>query len=301
MLKSIASLPSAPGIGRLFVFAFAFLSSVVFVLVVGTALIMAAFGATLLAVIGPLVVIPIGAGVVTALEHVAALCGQHVRDLRAGALKDRLMENVDAGERFAVYLRPFVSTDQMRETRIDMSAMPMTGAAAFGAMGAAVEFELEAQIESAARGIGPLVALGEPLEHIGAGRIKVTDADWQAVAARLMDEAELIILLPSSRAGTLWEVDRILSSDLIERTVIVDPPNATIRGIDYDQAGEWAAVQAAFAEKDYALPDDDRAGRLVFFGHSKTPELSRPFSVAGASEVEGFFRDVVKRLERAAA
>ena len=121
---------------------------------------------------------------------------------------------------------------------------------------------------------GPLVALGEPMEHVGAGRIRIGEDQWRDAVKLLSDHAALIILLPSSRPGTLWEVERLLESGLIARTIIVDPPNAAGGKNHYDQGSEWAQVRAAFAQRGYVMPKDSRVGQLLYFGRERAPKAS---------------------------
>src|SRR5262249_35686254 len=116
------------------------------------------------------------------------------------------------------------------------------------------------------------------------------------VARTLMDRAALIVMLPSSRPGTLEEIDTILSNPaLIEKTVFLDPPNLA-GSRTYNQAREWAPLQAAFARRGFTLPADDRRGALLHFGDAKTPILQDRLDIDADDRIGEFFARVRKRL-----
>jgi hypothetical protein len=59
---------------------------------------------------------------------------------------------------------------------------------------------------------GPVVAIGKPgekLQTLGAARMYVDDAEWQAVVLGLIKKAGLIILRPGRSAGFWWEVKQV--------------------------------------------------------------------------------------------
>jgi hypothetical protein len=72
--------------------------------------------------------------------------------------------------------------------------------------------------------IGPVVGLGRPGEAIGVGRILTTEEDWKAAASKLIEQALCVICLPSSRSGTLWELDLIFERGFQSKTIFVMPP-----------------------------------------------------------------------------
>jgi hypothetical protein len=220
--------------------------------------------------------------------------GQRARDLRAKALFQRLSQGQAAGEAYTLYLRPFASTDAIRKEV--MMAQSWIGAGAqVASLGGTVDFELEAQLEKALRSIGPLVALGQPLEHVGAGRIAVTEETWKDAVMLLAKGARLIVLLPSARAGTLWEIDHLFESGLAGRTVILDAPNAE-RGGRFDQSQEWAQLREAFAARGYEAPKDSPVGAMVFYGAMKAPQLTARLDIDAEENIQRFVRRVGKLI-----
>jgi hypothetical protein len=230
----------------------------------------------------------------TLFSTLADLAGQHARDLEAG----RIFDALKAGRKpppFTLYLRPFAATNEIQSDTIEA----LVRATARGpAIFASTSLELEQQIERAARRVGPLIALGEPLEHIGAGRIRIDEASWRSAVELLTDGAKLIILLPSSRPGTLWEVERLLNSNLIERTVVIDPPNPPKRArAKYRQSAEWEQVRNAFASRNFKLPADSRVGQLIYYGRQREPAVHARLDMDAEDNIARFFRRVI-RLSR---
>ncbi len=292
--KLVSATHSAPAARALELVQYVIAAAWLCAAVVAYALTAATFGvfdaATVPGLVGAIV---LGALGVSLFAEWGELYGQHARDLMAQAI----FESVRRGKpdsAYSLYLRPFVSTDAISETQLAPA-----GGVGLGAL-SSERFELEAQIERAVRSIGPLIALGAPLEHIGAGRVAVSEGQWREAIRLLMSNASLIIMLPSSRAGTLEEIAMILDSDLISRTIIVDPPNlASARR--FDQAHEWAAVQGAFVKYGFELPDDSHSGMLVYFGRGRKPQLREHLDIDAEDRVARLFRRVAKTIGTALA
>lgn len=245
--------------------------------------------AVALAAAGGLVVV--AALAIAAFGELGDLSFQHARDLRAQSIFDALGRG-ETPPPYVVYLRPFSSTDQIESVAMAAVASGMQGSALGFVMS---RYELEQQIERATRHLGPLVCLGQGLEHVGAGRIAVDEASWKEAVLRLCGKAALIVMLPSSRAGTLWEIEHVLASDLVDRTVFIDPPNAAMSDKKrYDQSREWTAVRDAFAAKGFTMPADSRVGRLLFFGAARAPTLLARLDIDAEDNIARFFRSVIR-------
>jgi hypothetical protein len=155
---------------------------------------------------------------------------------------------------------------------------------------------LEAQVERATRRLGRLIGLGGQVEHIGAGRVSVDERAWRDAVRTLMEHARLIVMLPGAREGTLEEIEMVLGSDLVRKTVFLDPPNVGARG-RFDHAGEWRKVQAVFAAKGFELPDEDRRGALLFYGRERSPILRERLHIDADDHIERLFGRVIKLLK----
>jgi hypothetical protein len=233
----------------------------------------------------------LGACLMAILSRLAELSGQRARDIHAQALLAALRRGEEVAP-FALYLRPFASTGEIDEEEL---APLLVGTRTPGLGMISARYELEHQIERATRSVGPLVALGQPLEHIGAGRVAVDDKTWQEAVDLLTRAAALIVLLPSSRPGTQWEIGHILNGDMMQRTVIIDPPNASLRsGRRFNQPAEWGQVRAVFAERGYDMPADSKAGRMLFFGAGRAPVAAARLDIEAEGDIARFFRTVIR-------
>ncbi len=70
--------------------------------------------------------------------------------------------------------------------------------------------------------IGPVVAIGkpgEPLPELGAARLYVPDAQWQAKVVELMGKAALVVIRLGASPGLLWEIEQSL--DMLPRRRLV--------------------------------------------------------------------------------
>lgn len=240
--------------------------------------------------------IVLGVLLAQAFYDMEGLYEQRGRDLRAALIWDDL----EAGrppQPFTLYLRPFASTDAIGETDAHFVQVQATRPGPIQLAMGADRLEFEAQIEKALRPLGALVALGQPLEHEGAGRIPVTDGAWQDAIAALMEAAQLIILLPSSRPGTNWEVERILTGGYLPKTLVVDPPNtAGSKSRTYDHAREWADIRTSFAAHGYALPEDDEDGLIIHFGEGREPRRMIRAGLGSLGPMRRFARKTLRLM-----
>ncbi len=291
LLKRVAALAPGPWVGRVAEVAFNALAALLLFACIGAIAIVVERGADnpLLFAGGIGAALALGAALVSLAGLSAELMGQRARDLEAQAIYDALRDGREA-QPFSLYLRPFLSTGAFSERETVAATGALQGLGLAG-----VTFELEAQVERAARRIGKLIGLGASLEHIGAGRVVVSEEEWRQAVRLLMRKARLIVMLPSSRPGTLAEIDMVLSDpELVGKTVFLDPPN--LADSPYDHHGEWTAVQAAFAAQGFSLPPEHRGGLLLHYGRSKTPELKERLEIDADDRIERLFNRVLKRL-----
>jgi hypothetical protein len=167
---------------------------------------------------------------------------------------------------FFLYLRPFSSTGSMQlDQRIfgyfDMGRYKHDG---FD--------DLEGVIAQAIRSTAPFVALGEPGEHRGAGRIKKSDDEWRDEVTKLAEAAALILALPAAQPGTLWELELILKRNLLSRTIFIMPPMEHPEWEPtYDVGTSWNAAKEACGKFGLLLPDYRREGLLFKLADPRTP------------------------------
>jgi hypothetical protein len=161
---------------------------------------------------------------------------------------------------FFLYLRPFSSTNSMTVSASDVSGRIITVR------------EFEDELANAARPFAPLIGAGKSLEHIGVGRVEMMEGDWMATIRVLMENANLIILIPAVNPGTWWEINQLLTNKWIEKVIVVNPRDS-ILNFRSQQKEAWEKFQALLAEHGYNLPNFRRSGRLIFFGASNRPAI----------------------------
>jgi len=203
---------------------------------------------------------------------------QRRRDAAATSLNGEVASGVTDVGRYAVYLRPFASTDRLE-------AQPQKGDLDLGET--PTHLDLERVLTRTLHNDCPLVALGREGEiYEGAGRIQVSDDEWQRTVTRLSDRATMFLIIPSGHPGTLWELKSLAASPLLTRTLLVMPeePRGTPSGVigvseedrlfdvgvirynhsehTYDIPADWASARAAVDKFGIHLPAYSPAGAL---------------------------------------
>ena len=109
---------------------------------------------------------------------------------------------------YVVYLRPFFTTGQMplenpsrRFLRI-FPVMPHYFVRRYEPPAS----DLEAVIVLLVERLGKLIAIGQPGEQVGSGRVASDDDCWRDDVAMLIERARLLVMIPSERPGTSWEM-----------------------------------------------------------------------------------------------
>ncbi len=198
------------------------------------------------------------------LGQVLRIYQQRVDDLSAQSLHDDLLTDaMTSPQDFILYLRPFDSTGQV--TSVIKSGK-----------NSSKTYELETQFGLAAKSVSPFVGLGESMEHYGAGRIAVSDDAWKASIEAMLPQARLLIVLPVTNPGTLWEVERILDQGLLHKTLWINVPRtqaAQVGPRGFDQQSGWPQIKALFAQRGFLLPDFSEPGALYVFGPPGLPVL----------------------------
>lgn len=196
--------------------------------------------------------------------------GDRLRSQLAGKTMDKVLTLMAKGGDcpvFSLYLRPFTLTGTLNlpNNSLDTSNPFLK----MNNMLADQHWDIERLLAEGMERKSLLVGLGLPGEHDGAGRIVVTDEDWQDAVRLLVNTAERIFLLPHASEGTLWEIGHLFQTGAIAKTVWIMPP-ADIKAKDVDTAGLWAACQkevhSRFGEK---LPDYVPAGGLFMLSGTR--------------------------------
>jgi hypothetical protein len=164
----------------------------------------------------------------------------------------------EAGKPFFLYLRPFDSTNAYRIVDAHRNAFSMETYQRDGFD------DIERLVARALESTAPFIALGVSGEHRGAGRATVDESAWQAKIGALMQQAKIIIIMPSSNEGTLYELKLLVSERLLEKTLFIMPPVESYWYKSIFATGEhkWQATRAACAAFGLTLPEQVREGAL---------------------------------------
>lgn len=175
---------------------------------------------------------------------------------------------------FVLFLRPFGSTGQLQAPSLFTSPFMLW----------VNTYELEDYLASALKNIGPLVALGKPGENVGAGRVYVAEEDWHNKFILLARTASVILILPSSRAGTLWEISWLKSNGMFHKCIYVMPPEKTKTRY---WANLWQEATTELSKEAIILPEYRKKGALFTFDVSGT--------VAAVQQVSFRFKSFFRR------
>lgn len=119
--------------------------------------------------------------------------------------------------------------------------------------------DVENHVSNAVGQLGPLVALGRPGEAFGAGRVITAEEEWKQDILLLLHRCRAILLVPSHRKGTLWEIESIYHEGLLEKCIFVMPPRSK-KAIDTSE--RWGEAKAAIAMLGLEVPDYQSSGML---------------------------------------
>ena len=139
--------------------------------------------------------------------------------------------------------------------------------------------DMEAVLAEAMEPTAPLIALGDPGEQIGAGRVRVPESEWETDFQKLAADAETILLRPSDTPGTLRECEWIVEQGLWDRTVLLMPLENTA----YGWAARWASAVARLRERGVELPSYRSCGMLFKLDGRGTLAVFRPIGHAAGN------------------
>ncbi len=180
-------------------------------------------------------------------------------DKKAGDLSAmvEMQEHISLNENkeFALYLRPFESTNKILINNIDF----------------------ETQLAYSLNEYIPIVALGQPGEHLGVGRIISTETEWQNQVERLIIMAKLVLIFPSNSEGTLWEIKYIREKGHLHKSIFVMPPIEKINNKPFKL--EWEKATDALKQYDIILPDYFERGLIFNLDENGKLYKYEPFSI----------------------
>jgi hypothetical protein len=178
---------------------------------------------------------------------------------RSSAEAAELLRRLESGhpiEPFALYLRPFYADhvtvrNPPSYLRSFMPLYLVDGKVTW-------EFRLMRRVETIIR----VMTLGESVPNPAADRISVSNSIWQKQFMLLALFADVVILYPSPRGGSLWELEWLTRNELLSKCIFVVPDN-------FDQivasgAGNLAALHATLQELRIDIPKSAVGSGVVF-------------------------------------
>ena len=195
-----------------------------------------------------------------------------LRQAESDALAQKILQDVRDGKPpskpYFLYLRAFETTKRLKAPLflLDLSTMGLsrmwTG-------------ELESFISAALRRKGPLIALGHPGENVGAGRVITSDEAWMDDIAKLAAGATGILLIPSHRPGTVWEIEHLRQTGLLSRTIFVMPPESR----RFNWRSHWSQARRATGALGAVLPEYEELGMVFTLSETDAIRGVEPFSL----------------------
>jgi hypothetical protein len=168
---------------------------------------------------------------------------------------------------YFLYLRPFFLTRRMDLANANHGTLPTM--VRFYSEGK--REDLETMLERAVRKSGPLIALGQPGEMIGAGRLAVAEEEWKSRFEVLARKAACIFIVPSERTGTRSEIEWLRDNGYLSKAVFIMPPKLTekiewrrgkLSRIRVDMESLWKRAAARLAQDAIHLPLYSKSGLL---------------------------------------
>jgi hypothetical protein len=224
-------------------------------------------------------------GVLSAVQSAERDAEVERRARRARALSSRLLD-MDPNDRprFALYLRRFSTTGTLDTQQISEHADPL---------------DFETVLSQAVRPELHLLGLnreGAP-EVVGADYLFGADEAWEANFVRLAGAASFIVLLPPDRGSTLKEIQWLVDSRLLGKTVFVMPETVVPGGFQayasgpefplkvttervIDHSHEWEAAREAARAIGLALPPYDVAGAVFTLDQSGSVRARAPLALS---------------------
>ena len=110
---------------------------------------------------------------------------------------------------------------------------------------------LEAAIAKELSALGPLVAIGQPGEHLpplGAARGYYADEDWQGAVLGWTARARMVALIAGRTEGVVWELRQLIAGGHLDKVLMLFPPDSSA-----GKAERWQVVADCLVEAGIAV------------------------------------------------
>jgi hypothetical protein len=185
-------------------------------------------------------------------------------EAQAGTLFETLRADRHAAVApFFVYIRSFETTGQLKPPLFYSLTLSQNLQAN----------ELESFLALALRRAGLLVALGDPGENLGAARVGLREQQWHQEVITLLHRSRGVLVVPSHREGTRWEVSYLREHGLLSKCVFVMPPHTR----RFDWQHRWEEAREALQGCGVSLPPYYKRGLLFTLDDEGAAANASPF------------------------
>jgi hypothetical protein len=165
------------------------------------------------------------------------------------------IENKTDFEPFALYLRPFDTTNKLMTQQVQT------------AHGPSMHIDFETLLERALESYFFLCGLGKSGEMIGAGRIETENDKWYNNFQLLADNASLIVMIPSNHESTFQEMKYLAKNKLLKKCIFLMPETIDVK-LDYEF--EWMDTKHEALKLGWDLPDYSSCGGIFNLNNDGT-------------------------------
>ncbi|HEX4962149.1 MAG TPA: hypothetical protein VF173_15040 [Thermoanaerobaculia bacterium] len=170
---------------------------------------------------------------------------QDKRDKEAAIISAMLLERSEieslAVPRVFLFLRPFYIKSSLPSPNTSPARVPLLPSAWKW------HKDLETQLAVSLYSVGEFVGFGTPGYYVsGAGKISVEEADWKNKITILAKRSTGIIVVPSNRPGTEWEISMLREFGFLSKTIFVMPPSKE-ESSGVHEKGKSTEVEASYA------------------------------------------------------
>ncbi len=133
----------------------------------------------------------------------------------------------------------------------------------------------EQRLARAMRPIGPFIAIGSPFDEVpdlGAARVYVDDATWQAQVLEMLGECRLVIFHCGTSTGVMWELEQVLNRVPPDRVLLSLPTKEPRRKkIDVESYESFRNESCGLFP--HPLPPAIPRGRFLYFDSDWRPSF----------------------------
>jgi len=195
---------------------------------------------------------------------------------------------------YLLYLRPFFSTGNLPVERPHggfLSSLPIMR----GYFDEKVDekaVELEKTVANALHPFGLLIGLGKPGEQVGAARVVSDERAWRSDVELLVKYAEFLILIPSERHGTSWEISLVRDEGFLEKCVFLMPPALYFSKIDIESV--WAATSKSLQKIGFKLPPYNSKGMMFTLNENGLVKNKLPLNLHAEDQLMSHISTLLK-------